>query len=401
MRINTVLLMTALFIATTIGTASATCNSAYVQVNGSIITVLPTGSDDTANLKCAFDLGVGMPGAVVQLSKGTYVTDRIVVDGFVGTLRGAGMDATIMRNPDYSVYVTPDDCFSVPPESPDYAPPYLFVFVGGDYTVADLTVTIIGETPATDWSIWGIRQWLGHGIRSLGGPFMIVGSASGLGHRQANAAFVRVKMKGEATSDELMQNNVYNAIFYEGAADDFLPLKGGFSVRDSVFETVASANPVWNVVDSRIEISGNTYTNVGWGAEILDLTDSTVEFSRNRFTGYMGVHTLNNCVGGASNCGFDSTSLIFKNNTIRGSEGLILEGTFANGTNALVLGNNVSHVTDTAVYLGPESNHCTVVGKGDGLLIDEGTDNSITGMTKGSGAQGQRIKSFLQLIKGH
>jgi len=398
MRINTVLLMTALFIATTIGTASANCNSAYVQVNGSISTVLPTGSDDTANLKCAFDLGVGMPGAVVQLSKGTYVTDRIVVDGFVGTLRGMGMDATVIRNPDYPIYVTPDDCELISPQSPEYAPPYLFVFLGGDYTVTDLTVAIVGEEPATDWSIFGIREWLGEGLHAMG-QFTILGAVGSSGYPEANARFSRVKIKGQITSAPIFGSNVNNAIIYQGfTTPDFLPVKGMFVVSDSVFEAVASANPAVNVRESRVSITRNTYRDVQFGAEVGDLTNTVYEFSHNNVSGYWGLHSLDNCLGAASNCGFDSSSLILKNNVMRGAYGVILEGTWANGTKALALGNNVSGVSDLALYLGPGSNHGTVVGSG-GIAIDEGTNNSITGMTKGLSPQGPRIKSFLQLLK--
>ena len=398
MRIRNVLLITAVLTATTIGTASASCNPAYVKVNGSTIAVLPTGSDDTANLKCAFDLGVGMPGAIVQLSKGTYITDRIVVDGFAGTLRGVGMDATIIRNPDYQVYVTPDDCQFVPPTSSAYAPPYLFVFLGGDYTVTELTVAIVGTEPATDWSIFGIRDWLGHGLHAMG-QFTILGTASGSGYPQANAKFHRVKIKGEITNDPIFGSNVNNAIIYQGfTTPDFLPVKGTFEVSESTFEAVASANPAVNVRDSRISISGNTYRDVQFGAEVGDLTNTVYEFTHNKVSGYWGLHSLDNCLGAASNCGFDSSSLILKNNVIRGTYGVILEGTWANDTKALALGNNVSGVSGLPLYLGPGSNHCTVVGSG-GIAVDDGIDNSITGLTKGLGAQGPRIKSFLQLLK--
>ena len=84
---------------------------------------------------------------------------------------------------------------------------------------------------------------------------------------------------------------------------------------------------------------------------------------------------------------------------IRCSLGVLLEGTYGNGTKALVLGNNVSGVSDVAVYLGPDSNRCTVVGMGRGLAVDDGSNNSITGMTKGSGAPGLKIRSLLQLLK--
>lgn len=399
MRIKIVLLLTGILIAAAIEDANATCNSSYVNVNGSTITVLPTGTDDTANLKCAFDLGIGVPGAIVQLARGTYITDRIVVNGFVGTLRGAGMDATIIRNPEYPVYVTPDDCEFVSPTSPAYAPPYLFVFLGGDYTVTELTVSIVGEEPATDWSIFGIRDWLGHGLHAMG-QFTILGSAGGSGYPEANATFDRVKINGQITSDPIFGSNVNNAIIYQGfTAPDFLPIKGKFTVKDSVFEAVASANPLVNVRDSRVSISGNTYRDVQFGAEVGDLTNTVYEFSHNQFSGYAGLHSIDNCLGAASNCGFSAASIVIKNNLFRGAFGIVLEGTFADGTKALVLGNNVAGVSDEAVRLGSGSNHCTVVGAGSGLAIDEGSNNSITGMTKGSGAPGLKIRSLLQLLK--
>lgn len=396
---KTALLLITIFISAVTANANTSCNSSYVKADGSTITVLPTGADDTANLKCAFDLGMGVPGAVVQLAKGSYITDRIVVNGFVGTLRGAGIDETIIRNPEYPVYVTPDDCEFVSPTSPAYAPPYLFVFLGGDYTVTELTVSIVGEEPATDWSIFGIRDWLGHGLHAMG-QFTILGSAGGSGYPEANATFDRVKINGQITSDPVFGSNVNNAIIYQGfTAPDFLPIKGKFTVKDSVFEAVSSANPPVNLRDSRVSISGNTYRNVQFGAEVGDLTNTVYEFSHNQFSGYAGVHSIDNCLGAASNCGFSAASLVVKNNIFRSTYGIVLEGTFADGTKALVLGNNVAGVSDEAVYLGSGTNHCTVVGTGSGLATNDGNNNSITGMSKVAGAQGARIKSFLQLRK--
>jgi hypothetical protein len=161
MKIKSILQVAAALLLLGTGIASATCNPGYVRQNGRVITVVPTNSDDTANLQCAFDLGSHMPGVVLQLSEGTYTTGRLVVNGFVGTVRGKGLNATIIRNPDSPIYVTPDDFYQVAPESGAFAPPCLIVFLGGDYTVTDLAVSIVGAEPATDWSIFGIREGLG------------------------------------------------------------------------------------------------------------------------------------------------------------------------------------------------------------------------------------------------
>jgi hypothetical protein len=385
-----------------IGTAGATCNPAYVVQSGNTVSILPTGSDDTANLQCAFDYASTIPGVVLQLGKGTYITGRIVVDGFHGNIRGMGMDKTIVRNPDAPIYVTPDDFYMVPPESPYFAPPYLIAFLGGNYTVTDLTVSIAGATPATDWSIFGIRNSLGHGITSMAGPIVILGTATGNGYRAANALFHRVKINGEMTDDPLYGYNVYNGIFYEGfVGPELLPLKGAFRVTDSVFQNVAASAPTFNLVDARVSITKNTMSNVFDGTDMADLKNSVFEFAHNQVTGNYDVFMYDNCLGGASNCGTSASYITIKNNVFRGTEGVSLDGTFLDHTGALILGNNYSQLDDLAVYLGPKTSNTTVVGTGNGKVLDLGTNNSITGMTKATGPQGQRVRSLLQLVKNH
>jgi hypothetical protein len=402
MHIKNILQVAAALALLCAGIASATCNPAYVHQTGPVIAVLPTNTDDTANLQCAFDLGASMPGVVLQLSKGTYITGRVVVNGFIGTVRGMGMDSTIIRNPDLPIYVTPDDFYQVSPDSAGFAPPYLFVFLGGDYSVTNLSVSIVGAEPATDWSIFGIRDWLGQGIKSLAGPFVILGSSTNGGYREANAAFYRIKLTGELSNDPLIGYNVYNGIFAEGfVGPNLVPLKGTFSISDSVFDTVASPLPVENLLDSRVSISGNTFSNVAFGGEVVDLKNTIYEFAQNQLSGSIGVQIYNNCLGAGSNCGFDGSDLVVKNNVFRSTYGVFVDGTFANGTKALVLGNNFAHVSDLAVSLGPETSQCTVVGTGGGAIVDLGTGNSITGMKKAAGAQGSRIKSLLRMAKGH
>lgn len=393
-----ILVITLIFI----GTAGATCNPAYVLQSSNTVSVLPTGSDDTENLRCAFDYASTISGVVLQLGKGTYITGRIVVDGFHGTVRGTGMDKTIIRNPDIPIYVTPDDFYMVPPKSPDFAPPFLICFLGGDYTVTDLTLSIVGANPVTDWSIFGIRNWLGHGLTSMAGPVVILGSATSDGYREANASFERVFLKGEPSDDPLVGYNSINGIYYEGfAGPELLPLKGMFKVSDSVFQYVGSSTPVLNLVDSRVSLTRNKASNVVFGGELVDLRNTIYEFARNQVTGVYGLDMYDNCYGAGSNCGMSASNVLIKNNLFRTVEGVWLDPvSFLNGTNPLVLGNNFSKVSDVAVYLGPGTSNTTVVGTGNGSVVNFGTNNSITSMTKVAGAQGQRIKTLLQMTKG-
>lgn len=403
MQIKTILHITVAVVLLGTGMAKATCDSAYVRQNGRIITVRPTNTDDTANLQCAFNLGSHMPGVVLQLSKGTYITGRIVVDGFVGTVRGMGMDATIIRNPDLPMYVTPDDFYQVPPNSDAFAPPYLIVFLGGDYTVTDLTVSIMGAAPAADWSIFGIREWLGHGIRSLAGPFTILGAPTGRGYRTANAAFYRVKLTGEMSSDPLFGYNVYNGIFYQGfVGPELQPLKGRFSVRNSVFDTVASPSPVVNLRDSWVSLSGNTLRNVAGasgGGEVVDLKNTFYEFSHNQVSGSAGVLMYDDCLGAEANCGMDGTELIIINNQFRTSDGVLIDASFSGGTTGLVLGNDFTDISGVAVRLGPDTSKCFVVLTDPATVEDLGTGNIIIGPKQASRKQGTHIRSLLRMGK--
>src|SRR5690348_920787 len=402
MQLKTILNVTVVVVLLGTGIARASCDGAYVHQNGRTITVLPTNTDDTANLQCAFNLGLHMPGVVLQLSKGTYTTGRIVVDGFMGTVRGKGMNSTIIRNPDFPIFVTPNDFYQVPPQSDAFAPPYLIVFLGGDYTVTDLTVSILGAEPATDWSIFGIREWLGQGIKSLAGPLVVLGSPTGNGYRKANAAFHNVKLTGELSNDPLYGYNVYNGIFIQGfVGPDLEPLRGRFSIRESLFDTVASATPMFNLRNSWVSISGNTLNNVALGGEVIDLKNTLYEYSDNKVIGSTGVQMYDNCLGSQSNCGMQGSDLIVRNNQIHGTDGVLIDATFSGGTSALVLGNDFKDIGGLAVRLGPDTSSCLVVLTAPATVEDLGTGNVVIGPQQSSNKRGTHIRSLLRMGKHH
>jgi hypothetical protein len=270
-------------------------------------------------------------------------------------------------------------------------------------TVTDLTISIIGGEPATDWSIFGIREWLGHGIRSLAGPFTILGAPSGSGYREANAAFYRVKLTGELSNDPLFGYNIYNGIFYQGfVGPDLQPLKGRFTVRNSVFDTVASPTPVVNLQDSLVSLSGNTLNNVApasGGGEVVDLKHTIYEFSNNHVTGSAGVLMYDDCLGSESNCGMQGSELIIRNNKFQSTDGVLIDASFSGGTTALVLGNDFGDVSSLAVRLGPDTSKCLVVLTAPATVEDLGTGNIIIGPRQPRSKQGTHIRSLLRMGK--
>jgi hypothetical protein len=93
----------------------AACDSNYVFHYLKTWLVLPTGTDDTANLQCAFDHAVTKHGSTLLLTAGTYHTGQVAVFGFFGTFRGLGINETIIKTLDRTLRVAPENFFENPP----------------------------------------------------------------------------------------------------------------------------------------------------------------------------------------------------------------------------------------------------------------------------------------------
>lgn len=126
--------------------ADTPCNPAFVTQSGNVISVKPTGVNDTASLQCAFDAAVASgPGVNVRLRSGTFHTGQIVVNNFHGKFTGAGMNKTTVINLP-NLYVTPVDViYSLP--SADNPWPTLFAFIDGDFIITDLAIYVAGDDP--------------------------------------------------------------------------------------------------------------------------------------------------------------------------------------------------------------------------------------------------------------
>ncbi len=105
------------------------------------ITEYTPGTDITEQLKA--DLFTGLD---VILPEGVfYLSESILVEGYSGTIQGAGKVLTIIKpNPDIAFKVVDD------PDSPEYMRAIMLVFYNssGNITVKDLAFVIEGEAPA-------------------------------------------------------------------------------------------------------------------------------------------------------------------------------------------------------------------------------------------------------------
>lgn len=70
----------------------------YVTRVGNVFTVTPNGSDDTANLQCVLDAAATAgPNSTIQLAAGVFHSGFIGNDKFNGTVKGMGMDKTLIE----------------------------------------------------------------------------------------------------------------------------------------------------------------------------------------------------------------------------------------------------------------------------------------------------------------
>jgi hypothetical protein len=376
----------ALAITFTLGTSSAitatACDPTFVIQQGNVFTVLPTGTDDTVNLQCAFDAAVfAGPGANVRLVAGEYHTAQIFVNDFQGQFSGAGASKTVIFNLP-QLPVAPE-CFNNPPSTANPWPE-LFYFAGGDYSISRLAIHIVGDDPVQKWSIFGLD------IYDLGAAIVITGIET---HVEIN----QVLIEGEVKESGLTGYNLMNGIYFEGimAWLGNPPISGSYSLTNSTFRTLGYASPLYYLENTAVLISHNNYEDVVVATDGADLMNSTIEYSHNRINGALiGLDFWN-----ADPQEDTGSTFLVKNNQFRTDlTGVAFEQTFGQENQCLLLGNNVQQVSDIGIYLGPGIHGCTVVGgRNKTNVLDLGTDNVLVGVNNMGSGVGPTIQPFMKL----
>lgn len=376
-----IVLVGVLTLVTSKAYAYTICNPAYVSQSGNVITVKPSGVDDTANIQCAFDTADS--GSEVRLRAGTFYTAQIVVNDFHGKFYGAGSKYTKVTNLP-NLYVTPVDFYFNPP-SENNPWPSLIVFVEGDFVVSDLAIHISGDNGTTGWTIFGIDPpiiELAHGIAVLG-PY-------------ADSRFERLLVEGEPADNSLLGYNLINGIFYEGFVGEVPPpISGQFHVVDSTFRQVGSGTPLYNLYLAKVVVNKNTFDDVFLGMDGGDFVNSSLEFSQNTVNAFIGLDIYN--LDLVEDVG---STILIRNNRFQGVIGPVLEQTFGDGNNCLLQGNNVQNTVGIGIFLGEGIRGCTVVGGSNKTnVLDLGLDNVLIGVNNMRTGVGPEIRTLLKMAK--
>lgn len=117
-----------------------TQNSSLLNTYGTVYT---PGTDITEQLKSDFGAGLDITIPAGHF----YISESIVVQGYSGTVKGAGMDETIIEAAQ-GFTPLPDPFFSDIPGDIKVAEMFSVLWSKGDVTFADMTLIITGDAPA-------------------------------------------------------------------------------------------------------------------------------------------------------------------------------------------------------------------------------------------------------------
>jgi len=247
----------------------------------------PNGVDDTANIQGALNKCVKYgPGCTVKLAAGKYLTKQVVIYNFQGTLKGMGMDSTIIEALPNLLVTFPDPYVaSCQPNLTDCLWPSVFEFVEGNISVSDLTIKATAIPPAQPF------MWGGATGTDL---YEVIGFT---GQYPTYVTIDRIRMKGAPYSASSLGYTASNGLHYSGDLPrsstpfDWYFLSGSLTVRNSFFDGlyVAVSQDAFST-SSQVTIggspsAGNQLENNCGGLDIEASEKSVVEISYNESSG--------------------------------------------------------------------------------------------------------------------
>lgn len=240
-----------------------------------------TGQTDADALQAA--LSNADPGAVIQLTEGTYYLNHVLLaENFQGTIQGAGREKTILTTVG-ELSVSPDVPVWKNPPSLSNPWPFVLTIVDGDVTVQGMTWHVTERVPMR-------FKYLGDfEIPALPAIIAIIsGDASDAG----KSLLQDVALEG--AEGEFMGYNLIQLLYHEGLIDGptneagkvtyQYPLRGEHRVSDASFKDAFAGNALFNLAaDAKVTIEESTFVEVSEGIEVLD-SGGTVIMTNNVIT---------------------------------------------------------------------------------------------------------------------
>jgi hypothetical protein len=239
-----------------------------VRADAPTFVVSPSGGDDTANIKDAFDAAIAAgPGSTVQLTSGKFYMNEILVENFCGTFKGVGKKLTKI-----------DVLRGLDPGAPGVFGPmgtHIFTFLGGDVHISDLTFDITPYEPAEPW---GPPPEYGGWWYDLLSPILITGD---INSRIENIRFTG--HEGTALYDPwhplytVKSYNVRVGVEYGGG----LTTTGRHLITNCEFNSLGLGLTAYGLLNCELKIKSNSIKGGAIGIINADNSYSKFEISRN------------------------------------------------------------------------------------------------------------------------
>ena len=262
----------ALAFALALALAGALAHAQTYDAPTRTVTVAPSGSDDTAAIRTAFDVCAAVgPGCTVRLTEGTFVTRQHVIRGFDGRFVGAGADRTFIE-PRTPLHVTDAEMVLMHPPTDDEPWPILFLFVDARMTLADLAFRVRDRIITTPWNIFDLQ------IEALATLVSLTG-------QDVRVDVERIAM--ESGEGSFFGFNVINGLYVQGILpgpsggfDDRPRVSGTVTVRDSRFVGQYGGVQIENADGANVVIEGNVVDGA-LSVYVQDVANGVIEVRGN------------------------------------------------------------------------------------------------------------------------
>ena len=273
LRICMCALAVVMLIANTGGVAAS---PALVQQAGKVITVSPSGGDDTANIQQAFDKAVKAgPGSMVKLAAGKFRTRFIEVWNFDGTFMGAGQKATVIDT------FADQNCQALVDKS---RLPTLFNFFRGNVRVSDLGFHITPLNPCAPYHLGEMDGYANDGpfmatyltvLNISSAPFDPKTDCYAIRKEQVSAAITRVSIKGEKGTPQ----NGEKVPFYSNLGEPIL--LGGSYTPDNLWVTQPDCIFLGNYGQGTFSLTDSSTQNASISGVVFELMYNSTAVIRN------------------------------------------------------------------------------------------------------------------------
>lgn len=414
-----------------------------IPVEGIVFTIYPSGEDDTQNIIDAFEGAKAEgPGSIVFLTEGEFIiTKTIVIDDFEGTFTGAGKDKTFIHNPVSNVDEFP--LFNDGPSS-------FFVISDAVISIMDMTMEFHGLTVEilipdipSPQSLWGMIAFSKGGEAKIHNLNFKGNDVHGYRYNVRGAVNLLGDFDNEIPTDV---NVLVESCYFtnNGTGIDIYNAAGSVLIKGNLFENNYRGIIEHQSYGAQVEIYDNAFIgNIGsavyiahnilsYQSEIglipvfypwpdplteqsqylihkndfnvsenstgLDLFDFSFGGGRGKTLGIeikSNNFILNKSYDGIFN-GYSEDALI-SNNKFTGSAGYAIFAVKAN--RMVVLGDNINGMTETfmdyPIVLWYQSTNCIVTGNTKTSVLDEGENNTLTGVQSNPNPIGPEIRDII------